>query len=242
MLKILDFFLVLAIRLKQVQVKRLAQGHSMHTDLRGPFLKNHKHFLSLSSRLLFFHTHFLSPDRPSSPCFFSFSVFQCVPHVSHERYIWHECRTRRVNANKSSCNIVLFILYTDIKADISLNCLWLQDVSGWVNIDCESDWITLLEIQTPTTRCSNIGRQVSEFWGLIKSETKPRFVCRNRRYSLDDAKANILRLQEPFCIKKGHQFMNEVLWKERMSILFMKNGPNLTRLREDTQPHQSSET
>lgn len=143
----------------------------MHTDLHGPFLKNHKHFLSLSSRLLFFHTHFLSPDRPSSPCLFSFSVFQCVPHVSHERYIRHKRRARRVKANKSSCNIHLC---TDIKADISLNCLWLRDVSGRLNIDCESDWIPLLEIQMPTTRCSNIGRQVSEFWGLInKSKTKP---------------------------------------------------------------------
>lgn len=58
----------------------------MHTDFMVLFSKNHKHFY-LSPADCFSFSHFLSPDRPAGPRFFS---FQCVPHASHDRYSQQE--------------------------------------------------------------------------------------------------------------------------------------------------------
>lgn len=109
------------------------------------FSQNHKH-LYLSAAGCFSFSHFLSPDRPSSPRFFS---FQRVPRASHDRYSQYERNhepAEMLCKNYEKEEAVIFILCTDIKAGISLNCLWLRDVSGGVRIDCKSDWIPLLEI------------------------------------------------------------------------------------------------
>lgn len=50
------------------------------------FSQNHKHFY-LSPAGCSSFSHLLSPDRPSSPCFFP---FQCAPHASHEHEQSHE--------------------------------------------------------------------------------------------------------------------------------------------------------